>query len=156
MRRHLTISLTGLVLVILLAAVSVNAGERGAMRVAEAIWAHGELYDTIITPTTFKAPPLQSTDIIYNFDMSGLQGQHSVAESAPGDRDYNGGRWNVQKVVFTQEGLAIHDPDGDGMVNFELMSAEQVLMHEALGHLTVFSADFYFECPMLPRRGLGH
>lgn len=124
----------------------------GATRVSEAIWAHGELYDTVITPTTFVAPPENSTDIIYSFMMAGLEGQRSVAESAPGDPDYNGGRWNVQVVVFTDLGRQVHDTDHDGMVDFELMSADEVLGHYDLGHIDILPANFYFECPMLPRR----
>jgi hypothetical protein len=114
---------------------------------------NGELYDTVITPTSFTAPPEQSTDIIYSFMMSGLSGQRSVAESAPGDPDYNGGRWDVQMVVFTDLGRTVHDPDGDGLVNFELVSEEEVLTHEALGHLEINEANFYFVCPLRPRRG---
>ncbi|MBI5674819.1 MAG: hypothetical protein HZC48_03170 [Nitrospirae bacterium] len=139
------------ILTFLMSSAVVHAG--GATRVAEAIWANGNIYDTILTPATFVAPPLQSTDIIYSFMLSGLEGQRSVAESAPGDQDYNGGRWNVQMVVFTPQGIAVHDPDGDGIVNFELTTAEMVLEHEALGHLTISAANFYFECPLLPRRG---
>lgn len=141
-----------LALFVMIATVSTTyAG--GATRVAEAIWADGELYDTIITPTTFVAPPEHSTDIIYSFMMSGLDGQRSVAESAPGDSDYNGGRWNVMMVVFTAQGLDVHDPDGDGIVNFELMSVEDVTEHAQLDHIMINDANFYFECPLLPRRG---
>jgi hypothetical protein len=139
-------------LCVVFAAVSVVYAA-GAMRVSEAIWADGELYDTIITPATFVSPPAHSTDMIYSFMMSGLEGQRGVAESAPGDRDYNGGRWDVQMVIFTASGMAAHDPDGDGMVNFELTSAEAVLEHEGLGHIIINDANFYFECPLLPRRG---
>ncbi len=141
-----------LVLFVAAATVSVAYADR-AVRVAEAIWVDGEIYDTIITDTTFIAPPEHSTDVIYSFMMSGLEGQRSVAESAPGDPDYNGGRWDVQMVVFTEQGMAVHDPDGDGMVNFELTSAEQVLDHADLDHIIINDANFYFECPLLPRRG---
>ena len=85
--------------------------------------------------------------------MSGLSGQRSVAEAAPGDRDFNGGRWDVQMAVFTAQGLMDHDPDGDGLVDFELTSAEEVEAHEQLGHIVINDANFYFECPLLPRRG---
>ena len=129
------------------------AAQAGATRVAEAIWAHGELYDTVITPTSFVSPPEHSTDTIYNFSMSGLMGQRSVADAAPGDPDYNGGRWIVMLPVFTDLGKQIHDADGDGIVDFELMAADEVASHVALGHIEVFPANFYFECPMLPRRG---
>lgn len=127
-----------------------SAGGGGATVVDDAIWVDGRLYGTVVTPATFKSPPPKSTDVIYNFSMSGLNGQRSVAEAAPGDPDYNGGRWSVRMVVFTALGLGIHDPDGDGTVNFELMSDAQVLHHESLGHLEIYDANFSFECPLLP------
>jgi hypothetical protein len=85
--------------------------------------------------------------------MSGLNGQHSVADAAPGDANFNGGRWTVKMVVYTPQGVTTFDPDMDGNVNFELMDADQVLQHEASGDLEVFDTTTYFECPMLPRRG---
>ena len=118
-----------------LLAVAVTAHAGGATRVAAAIWAHGELYDTVITPTSFVAPPEHSTDIIYSFMMSGLMGQRSVADSAPRDPDFNGGRWSVQVVSFTPLGLSVHDQNNDGYVD-----------------LVINDANFYFECPMLPRK----
>lgn len=126
-----------------------------AMKVENAIWAHDELYDTVATDTSFTSPPANSVDILYNFDplFSGLQGQRAISESAPGDRDFNGGRWHVIIVAFTEEGIAVHDPDGDGFVNFELTNAEQVLHHVSLGHLVLTETDIYFECPMIPNRG---
>ena len=148
----LTLALAGC---LVLTAASSGLAER-ATRVSDAIWAHGVLYSTVLTPTSFTLPPLHSTDILYNFMMSGLQGQRSVSESAPGDRNYNGGRWAVKMVVFTDEGKAVHDPDDDGMVNFELQSAEQVLHHQTLGHLKIMETSFYFECPMLRGKGPSH
>ena len=141
-----------IILAVALSLMWVAAAHAGAMRVAEAIWAHGQIYDTVITPTSFVSPPEQSTDTIYNFSMSGLTGQRSVADAAPGDPDYNGGRWIVMLPVFTELGTQVHDADGDGMVDFELMAADEVANHVALGHIDVFPADFYFECPMLPTR----
>jgi hypothetical protein len=134
----------------LIAASFAMAGEKGpAMRVKNAIWAHDQIYSTILTPTSFQMPPSHSVDKLYNFDMSGLSGQRSVSEAAPGDPGYNGGRWWVQAVVFTEQGISVHDPDGDGLVNFELSNAEAVLHHAGLGHLTILSTSTYFECPLL-------
>jgi hypothetical protein len=124
-----------------------------ANKAQDAIWAHGELYDTVITDTAFKSPPTQSTDVIFSFGDSGLEGQRSVADAAPGDPKYNGGRWNVMLVTFTELGMTVHDPDGDGVVNFELMDAETVLAHAELGHLEITAAGVYFECPMIPNEG---
>jgi hypothetical protein len=120
-----------------------------ATRVEDAIWANDTIYDTIATDTSFISPPEHSTDTLYNFGMSGLAGQRSVSESAPGDRDFNGGRWSVKMVLFTPQGKAVHDPDGDGSVNFELTNAADVLYHASLGHLTIMDTTFYFECPLL-------
>lgn len=123
-----------------------------ATRVAEAIWAHGNLYDTVITPATFVSPPEHSTDTIFNFTMSGLMGQRAVADAAPGDRHYNGGRWTVYMAVFTPAGMEVHDADGDGYVDYELTGADEVLQQVSLGNVEVHPANFYFECPMLPRK----
>ena len=140
------------VIMVMAVAMGAPAAHAGATRVRNAIWEDGNLYDTVLTPTSFVAPPEHSTDPIYSFMMSGLEGQRSIAGSAPRDRDYNGGRWDVSMVVFTAAGIAAHDPDGDGIVNFELVSDEELFEHEALGHLEIHEANFYFECPMLPRR----
>lgn len=143
-----TIFKTALFSTLLLTAVSATqAGP--ATRVADHIWAHDAIYDTILTDTSFLSPPARSTDTLYNFGMSGLNGQRAVSESAPGDRDYNGGRWSVKMVVFTAQGMAVHDPDGDGNVNFELTNAEEVLAHADLGHLVIMDTTVYFECPLL-------
>ena len=66
-----------------------------AIRVSEALWANDKLFGTVLTDTSFNLPPMHSTDVLYNFGMSGLQGQRAIAAAAPGDRDYNGGRWSV-------------------------------------------------------------
>lgn len=150
MKRKIIVTIVAALLFAPVLAIAAYAG--GATRVANAIWANEVIYDTVITPTSFKMPPSVSTDRLYNFGMSGLEGQRSVSESAPGQRGYNGGRWHVQMVVFTEEGMHVHDPDGDGMVNFELMSAAEVLKHQNLGHLIINDTMIYFECPMLPRK----
>jgi hypothetical protein len=121
-----------------------------ATRVEDVIWANDRIYDTVLTDTSFISPPEHSTDTLYNFGMSGLGGQRPVSDSAPGDSDYNGGRWSVKIVAFTAQGKAVHDPDGDGNVNFELTNAQAVLDHEALGHITIMDTTVYFECPLLP------
>lgn len=124
----------------------------GATRVEDALWGDGVTWDTVLTPTSFNQPPAHSVDLLFNFSMSGLTGQRGVAEAVPGDRDYNGGRWWVQMVVFTAQGLAAHDPDGDGAVNFELTSAAEIAHHLDLGHIQIFPASVYFECPLLRSR----
>ena len=130
--------------------VSSTAFADRAVKVENIIWAEGNIYGTVLTDTSFKNKRPGNTDVLYNFDMSGLMGQRPVAEAAPGDTDYNGGRWSVKIVTFTAQGMAAHDPDGDGTVNFELMDADKVLEHEVLGHFTIMDTDVSFECPLIP------
>ena len=143
---------TGLASAILMLLVAHLAAAAPATRVADAIWAHDNLYDTVATDTTFMSPPLHSTDVIYSFMMSGLLGQRSVAEYAPGDREYNGGRWNVQMVVYTDAGLAEYG-DGNGFVISEITNAEDLEEAADMGLLTISPSTFYFECPLIPNRG---
>ena len=123
-----------------------------SIRVSGALWANDELFDTVLTDTSFHLPPVHSTDVLYNFMISGLGGQRSVSDSGPGDRDFNGGRWSVKVVVFTEAGIEAHDPDGDGIVNFELTNADDVIAHQTLGHLDIMDTSIYFECPLLKRK----
>ncbi len=136
-----------LAVVLVMTAAVATAGR--ATRVEDALWGAGVTWDTVLTPASFKQPPSHSVDLLFDFSMSGLTGQRGVSSNVPGDRGYNGGRWWVQKVVFTPQGLDAHDPDGDGQVNFELTSAEEVADHVDLGHIQVFETSIYFECPLL-------
>lgn len=145
----LTKTATILALSALLGAVSSTAFADRATKVENAIWANDTIYGTVLTDTSFKNPPAQSTDVLYNFGMSGLSGQRAVSNAAPGDTDYNGGRWSVKIVTFTMQGKAVHDPDGDEMVNFELTNADAVVHHESLGHITIMDTDISFECPLI-------
>lgn len=144
-RRTVLVSIS----LIMIAMVGTAAMAGGATKVEDAIWGDGVTWDTVLTPTSFKQPPGHSVDLLYNFGMSGLSGQRAISSNVPGDREYNGGRWWVQMVVFTEQGLLAHDPDGDGVANFELTSAAAVADHIALGHIEVFETSTYFECPLI-------
>ena len=78
-----------------------------------------------------------------------LNGQRPVAEAAPYERDYNGGRWWVQAVQLTPAGLAVQDPDGNGVANFEFTSDTAVLHAMMLGYLSISPTDVYFVCPLV-------
>ena len=134
---------------ILAGAFAHAASDKAATQVEDVIWANGEIYSTVLTTNSFKNPPAHTLDLLFNFDMSGLSGQRPVADAAPGEGQYNGGRWSVQLVAFTDAGKAAHDPDGDGVVNFELTSADMVLHHVELGHIIITPANFYFSCPLV-------
>jgi hypothetical protein len=139
-------------LLAVLLAVAPRAAAQATPVFSGAIWVDGELWGTILTPAILPdQAPASSFDILYSFEGSGLMGQRAVADSAPGDVDHNGGRWMVFAVAFTDLGKAVHDPDEDGMVNFELMSEEEVLAHAALGHIVISEEPvLFFECPLVP------
>jgi len=141
-----------LILVLALSLMWLTVAHAKAIRAAEAIWAHGELYDTVVTPATFNSPPAHSTDLIYTFMMSGLSGQRLVSEAAPGDPSYNGGRWSVQAATFTSDGIAALDTDNNSIIDVELTSVEQVIDAVANNYISIQPTSIYFECPMLPRR----
>jgi hypothetical protein len=69
--------------------VFAQAGPPGGM-----IYANDELFRTVGTPTDL--PEHGPFDAIYVLG----DGLAAVSESAPGDRDYNGGRWEVHMVTF--------------------------------------------------------
>lgn len=110
-----------------------------------AFYVDGTLYRTVGTPTDFSGTgaPDHSFDTIYEF--GGLQ--MNVAEAAPGDRDYNGGRWRVQVLDFTDYGAAVSTYDVNGSGNFD--SAEEVEAAIAGGAATT-SAGPSFSCPVIP------
>jgi hypothetical protein len=146
MKRKIAVSATILAMATLIASPTLAAG---ATRVEDAVWGDGVTWDTVLTPTSFTQPPSHSVDLLYDFSMSGLTGQRAVSDAVPGDPDYNGGRWWVQMVVFTEQGLEAHDPDGDGEANFELTSSDEVETHIGLGHIETFQTSTYFACPLL-------
>jgi hypothetical protein len=117
------------------AATSVAAGGPPSL----AFFVDGERYRTVGTPTDFSGTgaPVSSYDRIYVLG----DGLVNVAEAAPGDRDYNGGRWMVLPVTWH-------------VAPMQLTSAEQVEMYAAQGALTIAATPVkQFECPVIPVGG---
>src|SRR5215216_2936448 len=85
-----------------------------------AFYVDGTLYRTVATPTDLSSTgaPAHSFDTIY-----ALAGQpYNVATAAPGDRDYNGGRWMVHAVAYNTSWaatVAAHDENGSGDLDSE-------------------------------------
>ena len=95
-----------------------------------AFYVDGVLYRTVVTPTDFSSTgaPAHSFDTIYAID-----GQTNVATAAPGDADYNGGRWQVEA-------------NGSG----DLDSAEEVHAAMATEFFDGSTIVASFECPVIP------
>jgi hypothetical protein len=133
----------------LLAAVPVFALP-GMPDFGEHIYVDGVAWGTkATTPLPNPEGAEDSFDVLYVFlDKDGnpvpLADQLLVAEAAPGDTDYNGGRWEVFTVQWQ-----ISDPP-------ELTSFEAVHAAEMAGGLTITEGSFsggppaYFSCPLLP------
>jgi hypothetical protein len=102
---------------------------------APSFYVDGALYRTIGTPTDLSGTgaPDDSYDAIYALGGSLM----NVSEAKPGDRDYNGGRWQVFPVEWH-------------VMPVQLTSAEQVLAYEADGKLTVSDTSIQsFVCPVI-------
>ena len=139
MRRLLTtIAVVGALLV--LGVTTASAGVTGP-----AFYVDGELYRTVGTPTDFSntGAPEHSFDVIY-----AIAEQMNVAEAAPGDRDYNGGRWQVHAISFADYDAAVAMYDMNGSGNFD--SAEEVEAALDAGDATDNGIVRSFECPVIP------
>jgi hypothetical protein len=120
-----------------------------------ALYADGETFGTkgvtgLPAPNEYN---VQSFDVLYVITNSNNPGnQLPVAEAAPGNPAYNGGRWFTHTVEWTAGGFMAH-----GFVPI-LKSQSDVLEHYALGHLVITPGSFpmgppvYFECPLLPAK----
>jgi hypothetical protein len=115
-----------------------------------AFYVNGTLYRTVGTPTDFSTTgaPQHSFDTIYNFFGTQL---YNVATAAPGTPGFNGGRWEVHKVVFGNyaTALALHDANGSG----DFDSAAEVTAALADGTATDQGVVRRFECTVnrIPR-----
>ncbi len=103
-----------LVLAACIAALTLVGSAAGGVT-GPAFYVDGQLYRTVNTPTDLSktGAPAHSFDTIY-----ALAGQpFNVATAAPGDRDYNGGRWMVHAVAYNTSyaaTVAAHDANGSG------------------------------------------
>lgn len=97
------------------------------------IYAHDEAYETVATPTDL--PPHGRFDTIYVLG----DGLAPVSDAAPGDRAYNGGRWEVRMVTFT------------GGSPMQYTNAEDVLAAQSNGDVEIGDVVARFVCPLIKR-----
>lgn len=118
----------------------------------------GTLYRTVGTPTDFSdtGAPAHAFDTIYDITLSdSTMDPTNVASAAPGDRDFNGGRWMVHGVVFTAAGYdaAVADAAVNLNGNDVLDSAEEVEAAIEAGYGTDVGIVKMFECPVIKLPG---
>jgi hypothetical protein len=121
------------VIAVLSTTAVVSANGAGGVSPGPAFYVDGEMYRTVATPNDLSGTgaPDHSYDIIYD-----IPGQLNVAEAAPGDRDYNGGRWMVHALAY------------DGSLGV-LMSFEDVQAAIAAGAATDMGVVAQFTCPVI-------
>ena len=109
----------------------------------------GTLYRTVGTPTDLSntGAPDSSFDTIYQF--FGAQ-EFNVATAAPGDQDYNGGRWRVHGLEFGDYDAAAAAYGGsNGVFDDEA----QVLAALNAGAAVDIGIVKSFVCPVIPLGG---
>jgi hypothetical protein len=121
-----------------------SAGGSGGVT-GPAFYVDGQLYRTVNTPTDLSktGAPDSSFDTIYDF--GGVQ--PNVATAAPGDPDFNGGRWRVHALSFANYSAAVAQFDTNGSGNFD--SATEVSAALAAGAATDLGVVKSFECPVI-------
>jgi hypothetical protein len=112
-----------------------------------AFYVDGQVYRTVGTPTDLSrtGAPAHAWDVIYEF----FGAQLNVAEAAPGDRDYNGGRWQVHGLAFPDgyaAAVADGDADGDGVLD----STAEVSAALTAGSAIDTGVIKQFVCPAIP------
>ncbi len=130
------------------AAAVVSATAAGGVT-GPSIFVNGTLYRTVGTPTDFSqtGAPASSFQTIY--DLGGFQS--NVADAAPGDPGFRGGRWQVHAIAYNTNyatTLAAHDANGSGTLD----SAAEVtaaLADAGPGGAADLGVVKSFECPLI-------
>lgn len=113
----------------------------GAPNFGPAIYADDEVWGTKGT-ATLPAPNehnRQSFDGLFKIQNGDFAGQLAVAEAAPGNPNYNGGRWI--------EYLAYWVDEGDSVLVTSYAQLHALIMS---GDVTIIETGNYFQCPLLP------
>lgn len=147
---RLGIILSVATLAAVLAGSALAAGAGGVS--GPAFYVDGVLYRTVGTPTdlTGTGAPESSFDTIYAFGDA----QQNVATAAPGDKGYNGGRWQVKVLAFPSGyAAAVLSADANGSGNID--SDEELAAAFAAGKAVVAGAGPSFVCPVIKVPGNG-
>lgn len=98
------------------------------------IYANDEEYKTVATPTELSDHG--RFDTIYVLG----EGLANVADAAPGDMDYNGGRWEVRPITWVN------------ISPQQFTNADQIRDAAAMGDIEIGDVVKRFECPLIPKR----
>jgi len=135
--------------VALLAATNALANGSGGVSSGAAFYVDGVKYRTVATPTDTSdtGAPAHSFDTIY-----ALAGQPlNVATAAPGDPDYNGGRWMVHAIAYNTSWaatVAAHDANASGDLD-SAAEVEAALADAGAGGAVDTGVVKQFVCPVI-------
>src|SRR5215208_1266015 len=132
-----------LIALVLASAVAVGGAQAGVT--GPAFYVDGQLYRTVNTPTDLSntGAPDSSFDTIYDFGAL----QPNVATAAPVDPGFNGGRWRVHALQFSNYDAAVQQFDTNG--SGDLDSASEVEAALAAGAATDAGVVKSFECQVI-------
>jgi hypothetical protein len=144
MKRLLLSTFVAGLAIVAFAGAAMAAGSGGVS--GPSFYVDGQLYRTVNTPTDLSntGAPDSSFDTIYQF--FGLQ-PFNVATAAPGDPGYNGGRWRVHGLQFTNYAAAVAQFDANGSGDFD--SDEEVAAALGAGAATDIGVVKSFVCPVI-------
>ena len=140
-------------LVALTATGTALANGSGGVSPGPAFYVDGTPYRTVATPTDTSGTgaPAHSFDTIY-----ALAGQPlNVATAAPGDSDYNGGRWMVHAVAYNTSWaatVAAHDANDSGDIDSEA-EVLAAFADAGPGGATDAGVVQQFVCPVIKLKG---
>jgi hypothetical protein len=139
MRKSIVIAIVAVLAVGLVAAPAAAArgGVKGSPIVEDLIWADGDLYGTILQKSLKYNGNESSYDKLFLVPTQ----DNPVAEAAPGNSDYNGGRWLPTPVSWAE-----------GVTPYELNSSAEVHTAALAGDLIIGASDTgaAFLCPLIP------
>ena len=98
------------------------------------IYANDRLFKTIGTPADLPNQGKFDTIYVLGHDLA------NVADAAPGDMEYNGGRWEVRLVEFLT------------IAPTQYTNASDVHAAAMRGEISIGSVVTRFECPLIPAR----
>ena len=147
MRKALFTALVAGSVLVASASLAAAAGSGGVS--GPSFYVDGTLYRTVGTPTDISntGAPASSFDTIYQF--FGVQ-PYNVATAGPGDPGYNGGRWMVHGLEFTDYDLAVAAFDANDSGDFD--SDEEVEAAISVGAATDIGIVKMFVCPVIRLR----
>ena len=138
-----------LVVTLLLLGPQLASADPGQPNFMAALYGDGQVWGTKGT-TSLPAPRganIRSFDNLYvitNFNDPNAV-QLPVSEAAPGNPDYNGGRWYLHNVNWTEAGFLAY-----GGFAPVLKSGEEIDYNAELGYLQITPVEVFFQCPLLP------